>query len=72
MAREGGGDVRAELEAPVRALAVRSGQVGRDGLADEIVELGVGEDRARAADQRMDGGGDGVGKRRVLARAPSR
>ena len=68
MAGEGGGDVRADLEAPVRALPVRSGQVGRDRLADEIVELGVGEDRARAADQRMDRAGDRVGKRRILAR----
>ena len=50
MAGEGGGDVGAELEAPVRALAVGSGQVGRDRLADEIVELGVGEDRTGAAD----------------------
>ena len=68
MASEGGGDVRADLKAPVRALAVGAGQVGRDRLADEIVELGVGEDRARAADQRVDRGGDRVGQRRILAR----
>ncbi len=55
MAGEGGGDVRADLEAPIRALPVRSGQVGRDRPADEIVELGVGEDRACAADKRVDG-----------------
>src|SRR5271170_2548397 len=69
MAGEGGRDVRSELEAPVGALAVGSGQVGLDGLADQFVELSVGEARAGAADERMDGGGDGVGELGVIARA---
>jgi hypothetical protein len=67
IARKGGGDVRAELDAPVGALAVGSGQVRLDRLADQIVELGVGEDRAGAADERVDGGGDSIGKRRFFA-----
>src|SRR5208283_3337620 len=46
-AGEGGCDVGAGPEAPVRPLAVGAGQIGRDRLADQIVELGVGEDRAR-------------------------
>ena len=59
------------LEPPVGPLAVRSGQIGLDGFADEIVELGMSEDRARAADERMDGGGDGVGERRIFVWAES-
>src|SRR5271165_1658579 len=65
-AGEGGGDVGAGPEAPVRPLAVGAGQIGRDRLADQIVELGVGEDRARAANQRMDSRRRHVVERRVL------
>ena len=67
-AGEGGGDAQARLEAPVWALAIRSGQVGLDCFADEVVELGVGEDRASAADQRVNRGGEGAGERGFLAR----
>ena len=69
MACEGGVDVERRLEAPVGALAVGAGQVGLDRLADEFVELGVGEARAGAADERMDGRGHGVGELGVIARA---
>ena len=65
-AGEGGGDVGAEPEAPVRPLAVGAGQIGRDRLADQVVELGVGEDRTGAANQRMDSRGRRVVERRVF------
>ena len=45
MAGEGGGDVRADLEAPVGALVVGSRQIGRDRFANEVIELGVSEHR---------------------------
>jgi len=44
MAGEGGGDIRAGLETPVGTLAIRARQIGRDGFANEVVELRVSED----------------------------
>ena len=43
MTGEGGGDIQAGLEPPVGALAIGPGQVGRDRLADKVVELGMSE-----------------------------
>ena len=71
-AGEGRGDVGTELEPPVRPFVVGAGQVGGDRLADEVVELGAREERARAADQRVGGRRDRVVERGVLGAAPRR
>ena len=72
-ARAGGGedgpDVLSGPDAPVRALPIGPGQVGRDEFAGEIVALGAREHRACAADERMRRSYDRVVDRIVLGRA---
>src|ERR1700722_4604310 len=46
MTGEGGGDIRARLETPIGALAIRPRQIGRDGFAHKVVTLRVSEYRA--------------------------
>jgi hypothetical protein len=45
MAGEGDSEVWSDLEAPVGALAIGPGQIGRNCFANKVIELSVSEHR---------------------------